>query len=420
MVNSAIQLPAWAEPLFQPRRYKSMRGGRGSAKSHTAAAALLIKASERPLRIGCFREFQNSINDSVHTLLKKKIADMGLGSFFTPLETSIRGRNGSEFIYGGLRTNLQSIKSKEDIDIAWVEEAQVVSEKSWELLIPTIRKSGSEIWLTWNPELDEDPTNQRFVVSPPPGILDLVVNWQDNPWFPDELRDEMLRLYAQDPEAAEHIWGGKTRRVSNAQILRGRYIVASFEASKDWSGPHQGLDFGFATTPMAFTRSWIDGRKLYLEYEATGLEIDIDDQPAKLKTVPRAADYVTRADNSRPENINHLRRHGFPKMLPCSKGSGSIEGGVEFLRSFEQIIIHPRCELAIQQARLYSFKVDKLSGDVKPDIEDKHNDIWDSVRYALEPVIAHGLAKTPVKTPPKPAKHDYRGPPKQTESWKTR
>lgn len=398
--------PAKLAFLFEPARYKVLYGGRGGSKSWGIARALLILGAQRKMRIFCAREIQKSIKDSVHKLLKEQIDELGLGSVYRVLETEIRGTNGTEFIFAGLHANKDSIKSIEGIDIAWVEEAQTVSAASWDILIPTVRKEGSEIWVSFNPDLDDDPTYKRFVVNPPPGAVVVQINWSDNPWFPDVLRDEMEHLYATDPEAAAHVWGGQTRRNSQAQILRGRYVVESFEPGKDWHGPYFGLDFGFATTPLALVKCWIDGRKLYIEHEASGLEIDNDDMPAKLDTVPGAKLHTIRADSSRPETISHLRRHEYTRVLPCYKWPGSIEDGVEHLRSYEQIVIHPRCELAKQQARLYSFKVDKLTGDVKPDIDDKHDDIWDAVRYALEPIIRAGKPRPKAAEAAK-KRHDY-------------
>jgi phage terminase large subunit len=407
VIEIRAQMPGWAARLREPHRFKSIRGGRGSAKSWTVARHMLLESAQRKLVNLCAREYQNSIADSVHALLKNQIADLGLASFYDVQQNTIRGKNGSLFIFSGLGKNIDSIKSKEGIDRVWAEEAQVISEESWSKLTPTIRKEGSEILLTWNPEHAEDPTYKRFVETPPPGVLDLIVNWQDNPWFPDVLAAEKDHLYAVDPESAAHIWGGEPLRYGDAQVLRGRYIVQGFEPESGWDGPYQGLDFGFATTPLAFVRCWVHGRKLYIEHEVAGLEIDNDDIPKSLDAVPRAREYVTRGDCSRPETISHLRRHGYGRVTACYKGKGSIEGGVEHLRSYEQIIIHPRCELAIEQARLYSFKVDRLTGDVKPDLDDKHDDIWDAVRYALEPIILRGKPKKKEEPPP-PMPMDYR------------
>lgn len=203
------EFPEALDILWQSSRYKVLYGGRGGAKSWGAARALLIKAIERPLRILCARETQKSIAESVHRLLSDQVAELGLQSFYQILQSTIIGSNGSEFIFAGLKHNVSNIKSLEACDIVWVEEAQVVSKTSWEVLIPTIRKDKSEIWVTFNPDLQTDDTYQRFVLHPPPGALVKQVTWRDNPWFPDVLRTEMEHLKGTDPDAYLHVWEGK-------------------------------------------------------------------------------------------------------------------------------------------------------------------------------------------------------------------
>jgi phage terminase large subunit len=210
--------PAKLECLFQPARYKVLWGGRGGAKSWGVARALLIQAAAKPLRVLCAREFQRSIVDSVHKLLADQVTALGLGDFYQVQQTTIRGRNGSEFAFAGLRHNVSGLKSFEGVDIAWVEEAQTVSKASWDILIPTIRKTGSEIWLTFNPELETDETYQRFVLRPPPGAIVAKVGWQDNPWFPDVLRREKDDLKERDPDAYLHVWEGHCRQALEGAV----------------------------------------------------------------------------------------------------------------------------------------------------------------------------------------------------------
>lgn len=197
--------------LFRPMRYKVLYGGRGGAKSWGIARALLIKGTQKPLRILCAREFQESIADSVHELLKSQIKELGLDGFYEVQKTTIIGQNGTVFVYDGLRHNLQSLKSFEGADIVWVEEANNVSRQSWNVLIPTIRKEKSEIWISFNPELETDETYQRFVLKPPPNALVKKVSWRDNPWFPQVLRDEMETLKARDFDAYLNVWEGNCR-----------------------------------------------------------------------------------------------------------------------------------------------------------------------------------------------------------------
>lgn len=213
--------PAKLRPLFQPKRYKVLHGGRGGAKSWGVARALLIQGCSKPLRILCAREVQKSMKDSVHRLLSDQIKSLGLESFYEVLETEIRGLNGTLVIFTGLATHtVDSIKSFEGVDIVWVEEAHGVSKKSWDTLIPTIRKDGSEIWLTMNPDMDTDETWMRFVAAPDPDSVVIEINWRDNPWFPEVLEQERRKAEVRDPEDYAHIWEGKPRRVAAGAIYR--------------------------------------------------------------------------------------------------------------------------------------------------------------------------------------------------------
>ncbi len=415
-------MDAWFPPklrfLFKPCRYKVAYGGRGGAKSWGFARALLLEAARRRLRVLCARELQLSIQDSVHKLLKEQIDELGLGSFYTVQESVIRGVNGSEFIFSGLRSNVTKIKSMEGIDICWVEEAQMVSAESWGVLIPTVRKDGSEIWVTFNPVNDTDPTYDRFVKKPPPNATVVPIGWEDNPWLPDVLKQEKDYLYSIDPDAADHVWGGKTLRNSVAQVLRGRYAVESFEPGKDWHGPYYGADWGFSVDPTVLMRCWIHNRVLYLEHEAYGVGVDVDDTPKLFESVPASKGHIIRADSARPETISYMRRHGYSRLLGVSKRKGSVEDGVEHLRSYERIVIHPRCHHAAEEARLWSYKVDKLTGDVLPDLVDKHDHCWDAVRYALEPIIRAGKPLPPKAEEERKRIADYRPRVDADEDWR--
>jgi phage terminase large subunit len=210
--ESVIQLPDKMQFLFSPKRYKILRGGRGSGKSQSVARALLILGAQSKLRILCAREVQNSIKQSVHKLLSDMILEMGLESFYHILQTEIRGANGTEFSFSGLATHtIDSIKSFEGCDIVWCEEAQKISAKSWVTLIPTIRKDGSEIWVTYNPELETDETHVRFTINPPEDCVNVLVNWSDNPWFPSVLEKERLECKAKYPKDYDNIWEGKCK-----------------------------------------------------------------------------------------------------------------------------------------------------------------------------------------------------------------
>lgn len=204
--------------LFKPSRYKVFYGGRGGGKSVSFAKALLVKGAEQPLRILCAREIQRSIADSVHKLLSDQIAEIGMAGFYEVQQTVIRGANGTEITFAGLKHNIGNIKSAEGIDIVWVEEAQTVSKQSWEVLIPTIRKDNSEIWITFNPELEEDETYRRFVLNPPSNALVAKVNHNDNPWFPEVLKHEMEDLRERDPDAYMHVYEGECRTMIEGAV----------------------------------------------------------------------------------------------------------------------------------------------------------------------------------------------------------
>jgi phage terminase large subunit len=216
--------------IFQPQRYKVARGGRGSGKSWSFARALLVQAAAQPLLVLCTREVQKSIKDSVHKLLSDQLQALQLGSFYEILRDEIRGRNGSRFIFAGLsELTVESIKSLEGCDRVWCEEAQAITKRSWDVLIPTIRKEGSEIWISYNPELDTDETHKRFTLDPPDNCTSVLVNYTDNPWFPDVLEKERLRCKEKDPQAYPNIWEGKCKPAVEGAIYYNE--VAAAEAN---------------------------------------------------------------------------------------------------------------------------------------------------------------------------------------------
>lgn len=246
------EFPAKLEFLFKPSRYKVAYGGRGGAKSWGIARALLILAAQKPLRILCARELQTSIKDSVHKLLSDQISALGMDGLYEVTQTSIRGKNGSEFSFAGLRSNISQIKSFEGVNICWVEEAQTVSKSSWDVLIPTIREENSEIWVSFNPELAEDETYQRFVVNPPKSAVVAKIGWEDNPWFPEVLMLEKDALEAQDPGAAKNVWGGFCRTAVEGAIFGNELAQAEAESRicrvpYDQTKPvHRVWDLGYA------------------------------------------------------------------------------------------------------------------------------------------------------------------------------
>ena len=223
------EFPHKLSVLFEKSRYKVLYGGRGGAKSWGIARALLILGAKSELRILCAREFQTSIKDSVHKLLCDQIESLGLLGFYEITQTSIRGKNGTEFSFVGLKNNVGNVKSYEGVDICWVEEAQTTSRLSWNVLIPTIRKEGSEIWISFNPELETDETYQRFVVNPPEDAKIVKINWSDNPWFPETLRLEKDALRIRDNNAYLNVWEGLCRRTVDGAIFAKEMEMADLE-----------------------------------------------------------------------------------------------------------------------------------------------------------------------------------------------
>jgi phage terminase large subunit len=385
--------------LFAPGyRYKVFAGGRGGAKSWQFARALILLSLLKKIRIGCFRELQNSIKDSVHQILREQIDLMGLSRFFEITDKAIRcTETGSDFIFKGLRSNAVEIKSTEGIGIAWVEEAQLVSKDSWEILVPTIRKENSEIWVSFNPIAEDDPTYERFIKRTPPKTIQQWVNWEANPFFSEALNRERLWMQRSDPDAYEHVWCGGCRKISDDIIFRNKYVVDVFEAPKNPSPYfYYGADFGYANDPATLVRCYITGtgeeRELWIDYEAWGVGVDFLDLPEMYDRIPDSRRWKIHADNSQPGLIALLANAGF-MIEPAEKWTNNVEDGISYLRSFKQIHIHQRCTHMLQEARLYAWKRNRLTGDVVAEVLDKNNHMWDALRYSLDGIIhKSGLA----------------------------
>lgn len=378
-------VPEYTADLLQPHRYKVLYGGRGGTKSWTVARVLLAKGNERPLRILCAREIQNSIKDSVHLILRDQSEAMGLP--YEATEQEIRHPNGTVFFFTGVRTNPRRVKSMEGIDVCWVEEAERVSKESWDILLPTIRKAGSEVWVTFNPDLEDDATYRMFITDPLPGTWSKHVGSEDNPWLSDELKQLRAHAYRTDPDAADNIWGGNPRQATDAQILKGKWIIEEFDPGSEWDGPYYGADWGFAQDPSALVECWIRQNTLYLYRESYQIGLELDDTADRWeRDVPGSAAHVVRADSARPESISFLRRHGYPRIEPVHKWDGSVKDGIAHLRQYDRIVIHPRCVNAAAEAKHYKYKVNR-AGDVLTEVVDKWNHIWDATRYALAPLI---------------------------------
>jgi phage terminase large subunit len=314
-----VQFPEKLECLFQPNRYKVLYGGRGGAKSWGVARALVILGAERPIRILCAREFQSSIADSVHKLIADQIKLMGYDAFYTIEKASIKGLNGTEFSFAGIKHNVGRIKSYEGVDIVWVEEAANVSKNSWETLVHTIRKKGSEIWVTFNPVLETDETYKRFVLDPPERSVAEKIGYADNPWFPEELELERIELKRKDPDAYNHIYGGNPRHALEGAIYA-RELREAEEAGRISSVPYDHSK----PVHTFWDLGWSDSTSIWFA-QAVGFEY-------------RILDFLQVSQTPIPEIVAELQRRGYVygiDYLPHDAQAKSLAGAG---RTIEQMM----------------------------------------------------------------------------------
>ena len=398
MTVARIEIPPKLVPVFENEgvRYRGAYGGRGSAKTRTFALMTAIRGYMAAKNgqsgvILCAREYMNSLEESSMEEVKQAIRSVPwLNDFYELGEKYIRTKCRSvSYVFSGLRHNLDSIKSKARILIAWVDEAESVSETAWTKLTPTVREAGSEIWVTWNPERDGSATDKRFRKEPPDNAIIVEMNYDDNPWFPSVLEEERLNDQARlDAATYAWIWEGAYLENSDKQVLANKYVVQSFPDDL-WKQADRllfGADFGFAKDPNTLIRMFILDDCLYIEREAYGVGVELDHMPAFYDEIPEARKWPIKADSARPETISYLKRQGF-NISAAKKWQGSVEDGITYLRGFRQIIIHPRCKETAKEARLYSYKTDRITGEVLPVIEDAYNHCWDAVRYGLDGYI---------------------------------
>ncbi|MBQ0314761.1 PBSX family phage terminase large subunit [Providencia rettgeri] len=398
MTVARIEIPPKLVPVFENEgvRYRGAYGGRGSAKTRTFALMTAIRGYMAAMNgqsgvILCAREYMNSLEESSMEEVKQAIRSVPwLNDFYELGEKYIRTKCRSvSYVFAGLRHNLDSIKSKARILIAWVDEAESVSEIAWTKLAPTVREAGSEIWVTWNPERDGSATDKRFRKNPPDNAVVVEMNYDDNPWFPSVLEDERLNDQARlDDATYAWIWEGAYLENSDKQVLANKYVVQSFSDDL-WQQADRllfGADFGFAKDPNTLIRMFILDGCLYIEREAYGVGVELDHMPEFYDKIPEARKWPIKADSARPETISYLKRQGF-NISAAKKWQGSVEDGITHLRGFKQIIIHPRCKETAKEARLYSYKTDRITGEVLPVILDANNHCWDAVRYGLDGYI---------------------------------
>lgn len=388
-------------PLLRPSRYKGVWGGRGSAKSHFFAESILERTLLRRTRIVCIREFQRTLQQSAKLLIEDKIDYYGLGSRFHVTNSYIEGPNDSIITFEGMQShNAESIKSLEGYDVAWVEEAQNLSRRSLDLLRPTIRTAGSELWFSWNPRHPTDPVDEllRGKGGPPPDSIVVGTTYRDNPFFPEVLRLEMEWDRSRDVDKYTHVWLGGYEQHSESRVFK-NWNVLDFETPANVTF-YFGADWGYSKDPSTLVRFFIIGRDLFIDHEAYRIGVELDELGKLFDSVPEARFWPIRADSARPETIGFLKRPhyrrdgtidpGFPKMVSATKGPNSVKEGVIFLQGYN-VHIHPRCKHAIDEFTHYSFVVDKLSGIVTNELADEKNHIIDPIRYGLEQVRAPQL-----------------------------
>lgn len=374
--KKVVNIQRWQKELFKPYRYKIIYGGRGSGKSYAVADSLIGISLYHKHLILCGREFQNSIKESVHSLLKQRIEAMELSEYFEITKDEITSSySGSRFIFKGLRHNIDSVKSMAGVSILWIEEADTLSFESWQVIVPTIREPNSEIWCTFNPKHESDILYRTFLSDEPPKNSYVVkVNYMDNPYFPDVLKEQMEALKIKDYGMYRHVWEGECLKNSEAQVFKQdvHWIIDKFEEPEN-THKYFGLDFGFSQDPTAGIRCYIDNNCLYITHEAYKKHLEIDETGKFLENcLPDLMRYTIYADNSRPETISFIDRQGY-SIKPVEKGKGSIEDGIEYLKSFDKIIIHERCINTIREFSNYSYKVDERSGDITNNIVDANN-----------------------------------------------
>ncbi|MGL5113635.1 MAG: PBSX family phage terminase large subunit [Flavobacterium sp.] len=444
-----IELPNKLHFLLDKKaRFKVARGGRGSAKSGSIARGLNVRAITKPLTILCTRELQNSIADSVHSLLTDCAEQMGVYKLFDVTAATIRTANGSNFIFKGLRNNISEVKSLHDVDICWVEEAQGISGKIWDILIPTIRNKDSEIWISYNPNEDTDPTHQKFgkinfpfweenqkyekgrLLTDPESIpsnftiwesrkndndqplgegefwsrymISVEVNYVDNPFFEGtELYAEMMASKELKPEEYKNIWLGQPKSRSDLQVFKDKWVVDPFITPPVSEMYHKRIFFGAdwgTIDPTTLIRCFIKDGKLYIDYEAweTGTELNAID--GLFQTVPESKNWKIYGDSSRPDIIKLLQNQKYKIFsvkkttvsldpLDRQKAKGYIESGVEYIRNFDKVVIHPRCVKTIEEFTNFKHKIDK-TGIILPEFESGFDHLIDALRYALSEYIS--------------------------------
>ena len=391
-----LNIPHQFKAFLEPAPFKISWGGRGGAKSYTIATLLVYLGFIEKKKILCAREFQNSLKESSKALIEEMIVALNLSWFYTVTETEIEGLNGTSFIFKGLRLNVGSLNSLVGIDICWLEEAQNNSKVSINALFPTIRKKGSEIWVSMNPKKKTDVIYDMFLTGdPPPGSVIINVNYYDNPWFHEtSLVVQMEWMKKRDPAQFRHVWLGEIETRSDA-IVFSNWRVNTLDVPEG-SRPMFGADWGFSVDPTVLIKIYLfDADKLlYIENEAYKHKVEIDALPDLFDEIPGSRFNVITADSARPELIAHMRKLNW-RIHPSVKGKNSVIEGVEFMRTHD-IVVNPRCVHTIHELGHFSYDIDK-DGVILANLIDEDNHCIDAARYALE-AKRRGQLKVSVRT----------------------
>ena len=370
------------------------KGGRGAAKSQALAAIGILESYIDDGVILCCREIQKSVSDSIYSMLVSYIEDKGLSKDFKILNTSITNiRTGAEFIFAGLKSNITSIKSINKLRVVLVDEAENVTQNSWDILLPTPRYGDVRIYVVFNPRFEDDPTYQEFVAKTDPRKLVIDIQYTDNPWFPPSLERQRQRDAKGDAGRYAWIWKGKFLQITEASILAKKLVTREFEIDDSFGDPLIGIDWGFSNDPNAVTESYVKENTLYIRNAAKKIGLELDDTAEWLvKHVPKIKKFTSRADNSRPETISkvkHDKENPIPLIKACKKWTGCVEDGIAQLQSFDEIVIHPDAEECKAELTAYSFKKDKFD-EITAIPLDLDNHFADSLRYGIEPHIGRG------------------------------
>ena len=401
MSTLPLKVPRAYADLYRPSRIKGYFGGRGAGKSHNIAQALLVKGLQKPMRWLCAREVQKSIRYSVKQLLDDKILDLGLTGFYdVSTERSIRSsNNGTEFFFYGLKTNPENIKSIENLSGAWVEEAEKISQYSLDLLLPTVRAPGSEIWFSWNTDLPTDPVDHLLRGGEPP--YDSIVRkvlYSDNPFRSREFEQDRLWQKERDRDKYSWVYEGEYRRNSSSQVFKG-WKIDELDVPETEQA-YYGADWGL-NDPTVLIKVYKLDKTLYIADERYKRNMSIDEIPAFFAGdgskwenrwghtgMPGIRRNRIIGDSASPQTIRYLKDRGF-NIIPAKRGPGSIEEGIDFLLAHD-IIVHPSCTYTIEELRYYSYKVDPHTGSVTSQLQDTDNHTLDALRYALENVRRRG------------------------------